>query len=130
MLLGCVGVYTAHQLVDAWQNRADASPSARFALLGEGCGWYWSSTMENRGDTAMQMSELSPHSPTIVSSTMLASDVPVPYSEVQLLMQIYGANLAADIKQSFDTRSQNVGLAAAFISNCGPGQPQVDRLWW
>eukprot|EP01047_Picozoa_sp_COSAG01_P063923 COSAG01_NODE_8367_length_2812_cov_1.819388_5_plen_79_part_00 len=78
----------------------------------------------------MHMAELSSHSPTVISSTMLASDVPVPYSEPQLLEQIYGTTLAAEIKQSFDSRSQNVGLAAAFISNCGPGQPQVDRLWW
>lgn len=130
MLLGCAGVYAAHQLLNAWQSRADVSPSSSFALLAEGCGWYWSSTMENRGDTVAQMTGLPPHSPTVVSSTMLASDVPVPYSEPQLLEQIYGTSRATEIKQSFEGRSQSVGLAAAFISNCGPGAPQLERLRW
>ena len=130
LLFGCAGLYTGHRLLDAWRNRADASPTNSFALLAEDCGWYWTSTMENHGDTAAQMMELSPHTPTIVSSTMLASDVPVPYSEPQLLDQIYGAKLAAEIKQSFDSRSKSVALAAAFISNCGPGAPQLERLRW
>ena len=130
VLFGCVGVYAAKQLLNAWQDRADVSPSSSFALLTEGCGWYWSSTMENRGDTVAQMARLPLHSPTVVSSTMLASDVPVPYSEPQLLEQIYGASRATEIKQSFERRSQSVGLAAAFISNCGPGAPQLERLRW
>jgi hypothetical protein len=133
LLLVLTGCYTSTQLLEAWSNCADASPSASFSL-GEGCGWSWSSTMENRGDTIGQMLGL--RSPTIVSSTMLASDVPVPYAEQNLLEQIYGGSIAADIKRSFSSRSggdgdgQGLGLAAAFISNCGPGAPQLERLRW
>jgi len=118
----------------------------------------WTSTMENKGDTAAQMLTLS--SPTIVSSTLLASDVPVPYAEPSLLTEIYGPSNTAAIIGSFESRSPvttsnlgfetpgpktkfqlaqlgtkaaeagGEGLAAAFISNCGPGKAQVERLRW
>ena len=141
LLLGGGAMFAGQTLLTHWHDRADASPGSTLGLLSDGCGWRWTSTMENMGDTAAQMLALS--SPTIVSSTLLASDVPVPYAEPSLLTEVYGPSATAAITGSFESRStgweradtaaeigSGEGLVAAFISNCGPGEAQRERLRW
>ena len=72
------------QLRSAWINRPDAAPAWQLgSAWSEPCGWLWSSTMENRREATKSMS-------TIVSTTSLSSDVPVPYVQANTAEQLFG----------------------------------------
>jgi hypothetical protein len=57
---------------------------------------------------------------TIVSTTELNSDVPVPYIDAGIIHRLYGTKRANEVSESWSRRRLTNRTAAAFISNCGP----------